>query len=109
MTVSSDFFRGCAAGMAVKWYFLATAELATALAAMFKSSFPEYHEKYAAAFKAGVWEESDPGPWLGRAIVYKLQVQAHVDGLDDGPTACFPLGRFTGGEIYFPDLGLKLA
>jgi hypothetical protein len=75
---------------------------------MFKVSWPEDYEKYRKAFEAGVWVEDDPGPWLGRAIVWKLQVLPHRDGLDGGPTAIFCLGRFSGGECYLPDLHIKL-
>ena len=80
---SRDFFRGCQAALAVKHYYRATREVAIYLGCMFEVAFPEYHAKYTKAFKAGVWESADPGPWIGRAIVYKLQVSEHVDGLDD--------------------------
>lgn len=93
---------------AVAWYQLGTRDLAAFLSALFKASFPEYHERYKAAFAAGVWVAEDPGPWLGRAVVYKLQVDLHRDGLDDGPTASFPMGFFEGGELLLPDLGAKL-
>ncbi|KAK6996078.1 hypothetical protein R3P38DRAFT_3371249 [Favolaschia claudopus] len=73
---SSDFFRGCQTAVAV--------------------AFPQYYLKYCAAFKAGVC----PGPWIDRAIVYKLRVMEHVDGVDDGPTASFCVGDFEGGEMY---------
>ncbi|KAJ7861146.1 hypothetical protein B0H14DRAFT_2743132 [Mycena olivaceomarginata] len=88
---SSDFFRGCQAALAVRYYYRATREVAIYLSCMFE---------YTKAFKAGVWEPADPGPWIGRAIVYKLQVSEHVDGLDDGPTASF---------CYLPDIGMKLS
>jgi len=78
------------------------------LSAFFKKAFPEYHKKYSAAFAAGRWMEHDPGPWLGRAHVYKLQVHSHVDGLDDGPTAAFNVGFYEGGEMHMSDLDLKL-
>jgi hypothetical protein len=68
---------------------------------------PQVYKKYQAAFDAGVWETADPGPWIGRAIVYKLQVLVHRDGKDDGPTASFPVGDFEGGEMYVPDLCAK--
>ncbi|KAK6984723.1 hypothetical protein R3P38DRAFT_3375015 [Favolaschia claudopus] len=77
--------------------FQATQEVAIYLSCMFEVASPEYYLKYSAAFKAGVC----PGPWIGRAIVYKLQVMEHVDGLDDGPTASFCVGDFEGGEMYF--------
>ncbi|KAI0074579.1 hypothetical protein K474DRAFT_1601306 [Panus rudis PR-1116 ss-1] len=92
----------------VHTYMMMTRTQALRLSAYFKAALPEYHAKYQKAFEAGVWLKADPGPWLGRAVVYKLQVSPHVDGLDDGPTAAFPTGYFEGGEAYFPDLRLKL-
>lgn len=83
--------------------------MAKRLSAMFKVAYPEYFEKYRKAFQAGVWEPSDPGPWLGRAIVWKLQVHVHRDGLDEGPAAIFPMGYYKGGELYLPDVELKLS
>lgn len=94
--------------MEVKRYFIATQPVAIYLAEMFKVSFPVYYERYWSAFEAGAWIKEDPGPWVGRAVVYKLQVNNHVDGLDDGPTAVFNFGYYTGGEMYLPDLRLKL-
>ncbi|KAJ7712559.1 hypothetical protein B0H14DRAFT_2645197 [Mycena olivaceomarginata] len=91
------------------YYYRATREVAIYLSCMFEVAYPEYHAKYTKAFKAGVWEPADPGPWIGRAIVYKLQVSEHVDGLDDGPTASFCVGDFEGGPMYLPDIGMKLS
>jgi hypothetical protein len=105
---SADMVRTASANQAVEWYFQHTIDLAIALDAMFKVSFPADYKTYEKAFKAGQWIQSDPGPWLGRAIVWKLQVLPHRDGLDAGPTAIFNLGRYEGGEAYFTDLKLKL-
>ena len=77
------------------------------LDAYFAIAFPEEHAKYREAFAAGVWLREDSGPWLGRAIVYKLQVKPHQDALDGGPTAIFNVGQYKGGELYIPCLGLK--
>ncbi|KAJ7812879.1 hypothetical protein B0H14DRAFT_2855792 [Mycena olivaceomarginata] len=96
---SSDFFRGCQAALAVRYYYRATQEVAIYLSCMFEVAF----------MRTGVWEPADPGPWIGRAIVYKLQVSEHVDGLDDGPTASFCVGDFEGGPMYLPDIGMKLS
>ncbi|KAJ7877044.1 hypothetical protein B0H14DRAFT_3130256 [Mycena olivaceomarginata] len=107
---SSDFFRGCQAALAVNYYYKLTerVQVAIYLQCAFAEAFPTYYAKYTSAFKAGVWETADPGPWLGRAIVYKLQVGEHVDGLDDGPTACFCVGNFDGGPMYLPDIVIVL-
>lgn len=75
---------------------------------MFEGLFPDLYEKMQPAFKAGVWFEEDPGPWLGRAIVYKLQVEGHIDQNDMSPTASFPCGYFTGGEMQIPAVPVKL-
>ncbi|KAG2063333.1 hypothetical protein BDR04DRAFT_948841, partial [Suillus decipiens] len=105
---SADMVRNAQVTQAVQWYLAYTRPLALTLQEMFKVSWPEYYEMYRAAFEAGVWVEDDPGPWLGRAIIWKLQVLPHRDGLDGGPTAIFCLGHFTGGECYLPDLHIKL-
>jgi len=104
---SFDIRPGSPPSVAVKWYFQATTEVAEILNAYFAVSFPEEHAKYREAFDAGVWVTEDPGPWLGRAIVYKMQVSQHQDKYDGGPTAIFNVGQYTGGHLYLPTLGLK--
>jgi hypothetical protein len=89
-------------------YFLNTKDIARALAIMFEAAFPEVYAEYKEAFEAGVWLEEDPGPFLARAIVYKLQSKLHKDKWDVGPSACFPVGYFEGGEMLFPQLQTKL-
>ncbi|KAF8958777.1 hypothetical protein BDZ97DRAFT_1923398 [Flammula alnicola] len=88
-------------------YFLATRSVARALAIMFETVFPDIYAQYQEAFEAGVWLTQDPGPFLGRAIIYKLQGKLHKDRNDVGPSASFPAGYFTGGEMLFPQLGAK--
>jgi len=101
--------KSSAQAQAVHWYYQALASVAWALAGMFSVCFPKFYLKYQKAFEARVWLISDPGPWLGCAVVFKLQVYLHRYGLDAGPCACFPMGLFTGGEAYFPDIQAKLA
>jgi len=96
-------------GSAAKWYLLATREVALTLAGIFSVCFLKYYEMYKEAFDAGIWTSADPGPWLGRAVVFKLEVNMHIDRLDGGPCASFPIGYFSGGEVYLPDLNAKLA
>lgn len=74
---------------------------------MFKAVFPEWQQKYRQAFDAGKWLPADPGPYLARAIIYKLQGRVHKDSHDAGPSASFPVGLFTGGEMLIPQLGAK--
>jgi hypothetical protein len=105
---SSDYFRSSHAALGARHYYQATAHVAEVLAAYFKIAFPLEYETYRKAFEAGVWYQEDPGPWLGRAIVYKLQVNIHQDGNDGGPTAIFNVGQYVGGKLYLPDLRVKL-
>jgi hypothetical protein len=75
---------------------------------MFEAAFPKLYPEYQEAFDAGVWLQDDPGPFLARAIVYKLQSKLHRDSNDVGPSACFPVGNYEGGEMLFPQLRTKL-
>ncbi|KIL56340.1 hypothetical protein M378DRAFT_17157 [Amanita muscaria Koide BX008] len=91
----------------VKCYYNKTSMITATLAIMFKKLFPASYKKYKTAFEAGQWFETDPGPWLGRAIVYKLQGALHSDRKDFGPSACFPCGFFSGGEMLVPQFHAK--
>jgi len=93
---------------AITSYYHLTSDVANAIAVMFETAFPEIYKQYRQAFDAGVWITEDPGPFLGRAIIYKLQGKLHKDRKDLGPSACFPVGHFDGGEMLFPHLGIKL-
>ena len=66
------------------------------------------YEVYRDAFEAGVWFADDPGPFLGCAIIYKLQGRLHRDMHNIGPSVSFPVDQFTGGEMGFPQLNVKL-
>lgn len=110
MTPSADMTgKSCTQSQATDWYFCASAHVARILAGIFSVCFPKFYQLYRKAFDAGVWLTSDPGPWLGRAVVFKLQVYPHRDGLDGGPCASVPVGYFTGGEALLLDLDAKLA
>ena len=94
--MSSEMVPGkCLASGAVRHYFKASATVAKMLAIMFEAVFPEEYEKYSKAFRAGVWYTEDPGPWIARAIVYKLHVNLHHDGktLDQPPPSLSGTGR----------------
>jgi hypothetical protein len=91
----------------VKYYITSTETTAACVRQMLQLTFPEEAERYERAFKAAQTLPYDQGPWLGRVVVWKLQVDMHVDKLDDGPTLSFCSGRFKGGNLYLPDLGLK--
>ncbi|KAF9470463.1 hypothetical protein BDN70DRAFT_821347, partial [Pholiota conissans] len=105
--ISRDITYTSSSTAKVMSYYLATASIARNIAILFKAVMPEYYEKYRKAFDAGVWFTDDPGPFIGRAIIYKLQGQLHRDRQDVGPSVCFPVGDYSGGEMLFPQLGSK--
>ena len=88
--------------------FEKTKLVADYLSTVFQHFMPTIHEKFRKAFAAGVWERTDPGPWIGRTIVYKLQVEPHVDPAEAGPTASFPCGSYDGGVMNLPTLGARV-
>lgn len=96
------------ARLAIENYYLASSPLAQSLAEFFEVLFPASYVKFKKAFDAGVWVQEDPGPWLGRALIYKLQGSLHVDEKDEGPTVSFPCGYFEGGEMIVPQFDVKL-
>ncbi|KAG1735277.1 uncharacterized protein EDB91DRAFT_1083733 [Suillus paluster] len=102
---SADMVSNTHGALHVHAYFEDTQELAILLGEMFQIAF---YAKYEAAFLTGHWTVTDPGPLLGRVLVWKLQVMPHQDGLDAGPSIIFNMGKFTGGECYITNLKLKL-
>ncbi|KAH9914193.1 uncharacterized protein BXZ73DRAFT_21134, partial [Epithele typhae] len=73
--------------------------------ALFKVFYPDLYQRYQKVFDAGNWIPHDPGPWLGRALVWKLPLDLHFDHGDIGPTLTIPLGFFHNGEMEFSALG----
>ncbi|KAJ7434969.1 hypothetical protein B0H11DRAFT_1756720 [Mycena galericulata] len=104
---SKDMADGVMRTQANRAYFQLTREVAIIVAERFKAVFPDCYKQYEEEFEAGVWLRADPGPFLGRAVVYKLQLFPHRDVEDGGPTATFPVGSYLGGAFCFPDLGAK--
>lgn len=89
-------------------FFLKHSELvASIVRPMLHLAFPKAAAKYQKIYNAASTFKEDPGPWMGRVVVWKLQVDMHCDGLDGGPTLSFCTGKFTGGHLYLPDLNLK--
>ena len=85
--------------MSIKAYFQNTAVVAQMLGEMFQKVFPLLYESYRKAFEARASFHEDPGPWLGQAIVYKVDSKLHSDKKDFGPAACIPFGFYEGGHM----------
>jgi hypothetical protein len=106
--ISGDISTSSTSVAATGSHFTLTQSVARTIGLAFKTVFPKWYNIYQKAFEAGVWFQDDSGPFLGRAIVYKLQGRLHRDRHDVGPSVSFPVGQFTGGEMIFPQLNTKL-
>lgn len=107
--LSSDIHESSSGVAATRAYYEATKEIAGLLGLVVKTLLPEQYEKYQEAFEAGVWfADEDPGPFLGRAVLWKLQLRMHKDKADAGFSISVPFGAFTGGYMIIPQLHAKL-
>ncbi|TEB23576.1 hypothetical protein FA13DRAFT_1715255 [Coprinellus micaceus] len=111
MTPSRDLFKTGTSALAYRGWLIATMDLSIEVKVRFKHAFPTWYHNYLQAYQAGrFWPpEVDPGPFLGRALVWKVQVLPHRDAKDKGPSGMFNCGYYSGGALFFPDLWLKLA
>ncbi|KAH8068963.1 hypothetical protein BXZ70DRAFT_868758, partial [Cristinia sonorae] len=88
------------------WYY-ASRDLSIQLSVIFKVFMPRTYKVYKERFDALVWIAYDVGPFNGRTVVYKLQLYAHVDPGEAGPTISFSSGYFEGGYMEVPQLGAR--
>ena len=93
--------------MGIDPYYTLTRPVAETLAGMYEVLFPTEYEQLQPAFEAGRWIIQDAGPWIGRAVVYKLNVELHLDADDTGPSVSFPCGDFTSGQMLVPQFEAK--
>jgi hypothetical protein len=97
--------------MAVDWYIKGSCVIHTALSQLVKMAFPDEWERYQRVYQKGRWikyQGDECCLFLGEAIIWKLQVEPHIDVLDEGFCLCFPTGSLSGGRAVFPDLDLVL-
>lgn len=77
--------------------------------AICQAFFPATHKAALRHFKAGKYFEADTGPWLGRALGYKVPTTTHPDEGDSGTTFITSVGCYSGGCLEFLDLELTFA
>ncbi|KZS86333.1 hypothetical protein SISNIDRAFT_492054 [Sistotremastrum niveocremeum HHB9708] len=79
--------------------------------------FPEEYKKYKTAFEKACWT-CDEGCWIGRSVVWKCQVDLHLDGGDGvlGICAILNCGFYVpanashlGTSAVYPDLNMAFA
>ncbi|KAJ3854704.1 hypothetical protein EV368DRAFT_36283 [Lentinula lateritia] len=96
--------------MAIQHWYEVTPEFGNLLSSVFNQEWPDKWEEAMKRFKAGKWQAANPGPWVGKAIVYKLTSSIHPDEEDaeECPTVTVPVGHFVGGHIQFLDIHARL-
>ena len=67
------FTKSCSGLVGIACYYRATSVVAEYLSMLFESLLLNVYSKFQGMFKVGQWIAEDPGPWLGHAIIYKLQ------------------------------------
>lgn len=109
---------GARRGITTEYFIDRTKVVHQILAKMMRKAFPDEWRKYHDSYAAGRWlrEDTKYGMWLGRAVVWKLQINLHRDCSDgeSGICCCFNGGDYKpacdgGGMMVFPDLDLTFA
>ena len=107
MVPSADCFKNATVNLHTRLWFRVTRKLALQLSAAFKIFMPKKYAEFRRAFLSGRWFMEDPGPFLGRVLVFKLQLYAHFDSSEAGPSISFPSGFYNGGHFEAPQLGIR--
>ena len=120
MTVSSSMHGGTSSkSSSVVRLMYALSIFHQALGRLFQEAFPQEHARYLSTWHAAKSHLPDAsnGPWLGKAILWKLQTFLHTDVIDGPGGIC---GIFNGGQyihenddglgtaLLLPDLGYAL-
>ncbi|KAK1216501.1 hypothetical protein PQX77_020853 [Marasmius sp. AFHP31] len=109
MTPSKDYSRTATSHVAAAEWLRSSWKIQQQLRKMTHSFFPEYYEESAVACKAAITRNSPVvGPWIGKAIVWKLQGSSHIDDHDIIPTATYPMGVYEGGYMDLIDIDTRL-
>ena len=107
LSLSFDCTHTSTAIMSMESYYKLTRPLAEHLAVMYKVLIQELYKTLKPAFTAGWWFKQNPGPWVGCALLYKLQAELHLDGNDVRSSISFPCGDFWGSQMLVPQLEAK--
>lgn len=108
MSPSASFTANARAGVAHEQFYLNTLEVNVRLDEIMKHEFPIQYPAFSKAHQAGRWTQVDPGPHLGRVIVWKLLSEPHMDDADSLPTIIYVLsGHFVGAYLDMLDLSTR--
>lgn len=72
------------------------------------ASDKKVHDELCKSHKAGKASDESVGPYLGKALVWKYQVDVHLDDDDVGLCAITCMGEFEGAILVIPQLRLKI-
>ncbi|KAK1230754.1 hypothetical protein PQX77_006146 [Marasmius sp. AFHP31] len=76
------------------------------ISSIVKVFWPEHHEELERAREAARTLKSEGGCFNSCAIIFKLPLFLYCDDGDTDVSVSFPAGKFTGGYMYIPQLGL---
>src|SRR5579875_2855431 len=100
MTPSAIQSQNAFSNLIVHEWFNQTVEVHLFLERVFEQEFPTEYAAQKKRYVAAKWCKVDPGPYLGRAVIYKMVASSsHMDSHDACPTAIFPVGYWTKGHL----------
>ncbi|KAK7018053.1 hypothetical protein VNI00_018426 [Paramarasmius palmivorus] len=103
---SKDMIHTSSASTSVAHYYQANDLLERHISTIIEVFFPHDHAVLAPAREAARVMNTSGGCYNARAIVFKLPLLLHCDDGDTTVSVSFASGRFTGGYLYIPQLGL---
>ncbi|KAJ8083275.1 hypothetical protein PM082_009147 [Marasmius tenuissimus] len=103
---SKDMNDTLTACTATATYYEANTLIEEHISSIVKVFWPEHHDKLRRAREAARTVKSTGGCFNSCAIIYKLLVIPHWDNSDTNVSVSFPAGKYKGGYMYLPQLGL---
>ncbi|KAF8067031.1 hypothetical protein FPV67DRAFT_1670489 [Lyophyllum atratum] len=100
---------GSARAQATRQYLIATERQAGYLSQLVHKFAPTEWEALMAAKRKGAWyTDGKQNCFMGLATIWKLQVEAHLDRRDYELAVITCGGEFYGGDLYLPNLGVRI-
>lgn len=92
LSVSSDTVCNSSFRLSLEWYIAQSQPITGILAGYLNVFWPEVYHEFKKRFAAGRTIDSDTGPWIARALLYKMWLFMHYDQYDKDVRASFACG-----------------